>query len=147
MKIGSIFLVILISVVLFISCAEDTAKPDKEAETKTETQEKAPAEADDLGPFTVETADGTEIADASLEQVVEVIKSLDSDNFFLIMHNRDGFIQAMIEGDEFYVEYNDGTSQYSAAEYLSIDETVNVFSLYYRGDDSWLDIVEWEELE
>ena len=93
--------------------------------------------------YAVETADGTTIASASLEQVLEGIESLDEDNFFLILSHEGGFVQTAYSDGEYYVEYNEEGEQFAGTELLSLEDVTELFSLYYRGEEGWMDIVEW----
>lgn len=93
--------------------------------------------------YAVEMADGTTIASASLEQVLEGIESLDEDNFFLILSHEGGFVQTAYSDGEYYVEYNEEGEQFAGTELLSLEEVTELFSLYYRGEEGWMDIVEW----
>jgi hypothetical protein len=117
--------------VFVVSCAGDSSGDEA-------------AEVASYGPFDVETAVGDIVSSATLEQVVEGLESLDDDNFFLTMSHDNGFVQtAVSDDDRYYVEYNDGENQYAGVETLTRDEVIQLFSMYYRGDSEWKDIVEW----
>ena len=117
--------------VLVASCAGDSSSD-------------AAAEAASYGPFEVETAVDDIVSSATLEQVVAGLESLDEENFFLTMSHEGGFVQTAVGDDDlYYVEYNDDGDQYAGVEPITRDDVIRLFSMYYRGDSEWKDIVEW----
>ena len=125
--------VMLLSIGVLVSCGDDGPTVDAVAPG-------------DAAPFSLRMADGSEIEEATHQQLVEWLESLDSDNHFLVMSHRGGFVQTMTDGETFYVQYNLG-QHYEGVEYLDLDEITTLFSLYYQGDESWKEMVEWQEFE
>ena len=75
--------------------------------------------------------------------MVECINSLDDDNFFIILKNKEDFIQAAFSDGAFVVQYKEDGKQFSAEKVLTKEETIQLFKDYYQGKDNWKTEIVW----
>ncbi len=136
--------VIAAGAVALVSCGDDAPQEVTDAG---QTDPDAGPITRDGGPIALRNALGDETDDATLEQVLEELAALDDDNIFLVMSDTEYTVQAMIGDDLYHVEYLDGTGHFHSVEYATAEETAEVFTLYYREDPSWYDVLEWVEWE
>lgn len=99
----------------------------------------------DYGPFDLRDALDRETENATLDQLVSAVKNLSGDNFFLVMSHAEGFIQTMYTEEGFHVEYSHADGYFHGSDYLTEAELITLFSSYYQGDESWTELVDWEE--
>lgn len=96
--------------------------------------------------YTVETASGEIVEDPSLTKLLDMIKSLDDDNFFITLSHPDGFLQAAYSEDGFYAEYSGVNGYFGADKALTLKETLELFSNYYNNIENWKGNISWEEM-
>ncbi|MDZ7797031.1 MAG: hypothetical protein U5N56_08290 [Candidatus Marinimicrobia bacterium] len=95
----------------------------------------------------IELADGSIFKNVNEAQLLESFNSLDDDNFFIILSDRDGFIQAAFSEGNYIVQYNADDVQYEANDILTKETTLDIFKKYLLGDPEWRDGVEWTQWE
>ncbi len=93
--------------------------------------------------FSAELANGNTFDNISEEKMVECINSLDDDNFFIILKNKEDFIQAAFSDGDFVVQYKEDGKQFSAEKVLTKEETIQLFKDYYQGKDNWKTEIVW----
>ena len=93
--------------------------------------------------FSAELANGDTFDNISEEKMVECINSLDDDNFFIILKNKEDFIQAAFSDGNFVVQYKEDGKQFSAEKVLSKEETIQLFKDYYQKKDKWKTEIVW----
>ncbi|GLZ80249.1 hypothetical protein Afil01_50560 [Actinorhabdospora filicis] len=95
----------------------------------------------------------TSIAQPTPGRVEQVLRSLvaSGDDFAILATGDQHYVQtAVVPGQDVYfdLEYRDGSSDlhYVAADSRPIDEVVDVFLSYLRGDNTWRTRVEWKRV-
>ena len=111
--------------------------------SKTIPAEGAKKESKTATNFSVELANGDTFDNISEEKMVECINSLNDDNFFIILENKEDFIQAAFSDGNFVVQYKEDGKQFSAEKVLSKEETIQLFKDYYQGKDKWKTEIVW----
>ena len=97
--------------------------------------------------FSAELANGDTFDKISEAKMVECINSLDDDNFFITLSNKENFIQAAFSDGDFVVEYKENGQQFAAEKVLTKEETIQLFKDYYQGKDNWKKEIVWEKME
>lgn len=97
--------------------------------------------------FSVELANGDTFDKISEAKLVECINSLDDDNFFIILTNKEDFIQAAFSDGNFVVEYKENGQQFAAEKVLTKEETIQLFKDYYQEKDNWKKEIVWKKME
>ncbi len=92
----------------------------------------------DHSAFSIEMANGDAFENPSTEKLIELLKSLDDDNFFLILNSKRGFLQASTSEKGFIVQYSDDTGMFEAEAYFTFDMLNDIFEAY-------IDSKEWKE--
>ena len=111
--------------------------------SKTIPVEGAKKESKTVTTFSAELANGDTFDNISEEKMVECINSLDDDNFFIILKNKEDFIQAAFSDGDFVVQYKEDGKQFSAEKVLTKEETIQLFKDYYQGKDNWKTEIVW----
>ena len=111
--------------------------------SKTIPAEGAKKESKTATNFSVELANGDTFDNISEEKMVECINSLNDDNFFIILENKEDFIQAAFSDGNFVVQYKEDGKQFSAEKVLTKEETIQLFKDYYQGKDKWKTEIVW----
>lgn len=93
--------------------------------------------------FSVEMASGETFSNPSLNKLKASLKSLDDDNFFLILNSSKGFLQTTISEQGFIVQHNHGDGMFEANSYFTFEMLVDIFEKYlnnedWKGVDSWV---------
>lgn len=109
---------------------EDTKEP-KEADAEVSNNE-----------FSVEMANGETYGNPTIDKLKASLKSLDDDNFFLILSNNDGFIQTSTSDNVYIVQHNHGKGMFEAEDFFTFDELVDIFSAYLKKED-WKSKAKW----
>ncbi len=94
--------------------------------------------------FTIEMATGEIIKNPSIEQLEELLASLDDDNFFLSLSYEDGFIQTAYSENGFTIEYSNSDGYFVASELFDLEKVVQVFSKYMNEEKDWKTNIDWE---
>lgn len=92
--------------------------------------------------FSVEMASGEEYVKPTVDKLKASLKSLDDDNFFLILSSNDGFIQTSTSEKGFIVQHNHGKGMFEAEAYFTFDELVEIFTAYLKKGD-WKSKAKW----
>lgn len=136
----TVFAVIVIFTILLWSCGTIP-----EALQASEPSSAAPSvRAAGARPLNLELANGDYFKNAALKKVIESIESLDDDNFFFILSDDSGFLQAMFSDGLYYTEYQEQDRQYAASELLSKEEIIELATKYYNGEPGWNVGFTWE---
>ncbi len=93
--------------------------------------------------FSVELANGDTFDKISEAKMEECINCLNDDNFFIILKNKEDFIQAAFSDGNFVVQYKEDGRQFSAEKVLTKEETIQLFKDYYQGKDNWKKEIVW----
>lgn len=109
--------------------------------------DKAIEESETESNLSVELANGDTFDKISEAKLVECINSLDDDNFFIILNNKENFIQAAFSDGNFVVEYKEDGQQFAAEKVLTKEETIQLFKDYYQGKDNWKTEIVWKIME
>ena len=112
-----------------------------------ESNDGAKKEVKKVSNFSVELANGDTFDKVSEEKVVECINSLNDDNFFIILNDKDDFIQAAFSDGNFVAEYKENGQQFAAEKVLTKEETIQLFKDYYQGKDNWKKEIIWKKTE
>ena len=78
--------------------------------------------------FSAELANGDTFDRISEAKMVECINSLDDDNFFITLSNKEDFIQAAFSDGDFVVEYKEDGQQFAAEKVLTKEETCLLYT-------------------
>ena len=90
--------------------------------------------------FSVEMADGSTYGNPTVEKLTASLRSIDEDNFFLILNSDNGFIQTTISDRGYIVQYNEGKGMFEAESYFTLDKVIEIFKVYLnKGDWQALD--------
>ena len=122
-------------------------KAEFEQLSKTIPVDGAKKEVKTLSNFSVELANGDTFDKVSEEKMVECINSLNDDNFFIILNDKDDFIQAAFSDGNFVTEYKENGQQFAAEKVLTKEETIQLFKDYYQGKDNWKKEIVWKKVE
>ncbi len=107
----------------------------------------AKKESETTSKFSAELANGDTFDKISEAKMVECINSLDDDNFFITLSNKEDFIQAAFSDGDFVVEYKEDGQQFAAEKVLTKEETIQLFKDYYQGKDNWKKEIVWGKME
>ena len=92
----------------------------------------------DHSDFSIEMASGDKYENPSKEKLTELLKSLNDDNFFLILNSKSGFLQASTSEKGYIVQYSDDAGMFEAEAYFTFDMLADIFEAY-------IDSKEWKE--
>lgn len=118
-----------------------TEIPDDKPTEKPQTKGKI----DDNGVykgFSVEMANGETYENPSIGMLKKSLKSLDDDNFFLILNSKEGFLQTTISEKGYIVQQNHGEGMFEAESFFTYEKLVEIFTEYLKGGD-WKEMDKW----
>lgn len=101
--------------------------PGKGKNEKEEKVEKVSAERSE---FSIEMANGETFASPDNDQLIKGLKSLDDENFYLILNSDGGFLQTTTSDKGYIVQYSNGEQMYEAEEYFKIEKVIEIFKAY-----------------
>ena len=107
----------------------------------------AKKESETTSKFSAELANGDTFDKISEAKMVECINSLDDDNFFITLSNKEDFIQAAFSDGDFVVEYKEDGQQFAAEKVLTKEETIQLFKDYYQEKNNWKEEIVWKKVE
>ncbi len=107
----------------------------------------AKKESETTSKFSAELANGDTFDKISEAKLVECINSLDDDNFFIILKDKDDFIQAAFSDGNFVVEYKETGQQFAAEKVITKEETIQLFKDYYQEKNNWKEEIVWKKVE
>lgn len=100
---------------------------------------------DDFSDFTIEMANGDKIEKPSKEKLVDLLKTLDDDNFFLILNGKNGFLQTSTSDNGFIVQYSENETMKEAEEYFNMDQLKEIF-IVYLSNGNWKEKANWVDM-
>ena len=95
--------------------------------------------------FSIEMANGDTIKSPSIKKLKKGIKSLNDDNFYLILNHKDDYIQTAYSAKGYTAEYQDKTGHYEASKLLSQEKVISLFTAYLNKDANWKDSYGWDK--
>ena len=114
---------------------------DQVAEEKIENK----AEKIDFSQFSIEMANGDKYESPSIEKLTNLLKTLDDDNFFLILNSSKGFMQTSTSDKGYIVQYSENDKMQEAEEYFNMDQLIDIFTTYIKGDN-WKEKAKWVDM-
>jgi hypothetical protein len=99
----------------------------------------------DHSEFSIEMASGDIYNKPTTEKLVELLKSLNDDNFFLILNSKLGFLQASTSEKGYIVQYSDDSGMFEAEAYFTMEMLVDIFKAYIDGG-KWKENAKWIEM-
>lgn len=106
----------------------------KEIPGENSVEETTPAKTDH-SEFSIEMANGDKYEKPSTEKLKELLKTLDDDNFFLILNSKDGFLQTTTSENGYIIQYSDEGGMFEAEEYFELKKMIDIFVAYIdKGD-------------
>lgn len=99
----------------------------------------------DHSKFSIEMANGDKFDQPTKQKLVELLKTLNDDNFFLILNSETGFLQASTSEKGYIVQYSDDEGMFEAEAYFTIDMLTEIFELYID-NGNWKDKAKWIEM-
>ena len=99
----------------------------------------------DHSKFSIEMANGDTFEKPSIDKLKELLKSLDDDNFFLILNSNTGFLQASTSEKGYIVQYSDDAGMFEAEAYFTFDMLTDIFEAYIRSKN-WKEKAVWVEM-
>lgn len=95
----------------------------------------------------IETASGSDIQNASVEQLEKSLAGLGGSNDFLILIDGDNYIQCAGSKDGFIAEYQDSTGHYGSAPGLSAETIKDMFTSYLSRTERWKGLTAWSVVD
>jgi hypothetical protein len=92
--------------------------------------------------FSVEMASGETYENPTIEKLKASLKSINDDNFFLILNSKEGFLQTTISEKGYIVQHNHGGGMFEAESFFTFDKLVEIFSAYLK-DEDWKGMDKW----
>ncbi|MCD4833386.1 MAG: hypothetical protein K8R31_06290 [Bacteroidales bacterium] len=116
-------------------------------ETKpAESPEETKSTKSDRSAFSIEMANGDIYEKPSTEKLKELLKSLNDDNFFLILNCKEGFLQTTTSEKGYIVQYSDDSGMFEAEDYFTFEMLVDIFVAYIDNDNTWKSKAKWGEM-
>ncbi len=100
----------------------------------------------DRSAFSIEMANGDTYEKPSTEKLKELLKSLNDDNFFLILNCKEGFLQTTTSEKGYIVQYSDDNGMFEAEDYFTFEMLVDIFVAYIDNDNAWKSKAKWGEM-
>ena len=92
----------------------------------------------DHSEFSIEMANGDKYENPTTEKLKELLKTLDDDNFFLILNSKNGYMQTSTSDKGYIVQYSDDDGMFEAEAYFNMEMLVDIFKAY-------IDVENWKE--
>lgn len=99
----------------------------------------------DHSEFSIEMANGDTFENPSNKKLNELLKTLNDDNFFLILNSKTGFLQASTSEKGYIVQYSDDKGMYEAEAYFTFEMLTSIFNAYINKED-WKSKAKWVEM-
>ncbi len=109
------------------------------------TEETKPTKSDH-SEFSIEMANGDTYEKPTTEKLKELLKSINDDNFFLILNSKDGFLQTTTSEKGYIVQYSDDNGMLEAENYFTFEMLIDIFVAYINKDDTWKSKAKWGEM-
>jgi len=134
----------------FVYGISDIARSEFEQGSKEipgdEVVEEAKPVSSDHSDFSIEMANGDTFEKPSTEKLKELLKSLNDDNFFLILNSKQGFLQTTTSEKGYIVQYSDDNGMFEAEAYFTFEMLVDIFAAYIDNDNAWKSKAKWLEM-
>ncbi len=91
----------------------------------------------------IELASGNQFRNVDEAKLSESFNSIDDDNFYMILSDKDDFVQAAYSDGNYVVEYSIGGVQYGADKVLPKETAYKILKKYLLGETDWREGVEW----
>jgi hypothetical protein len=98
----------------------------------------------DYDEFSIEMANGDIFKAPNPEKLNEFLKSLNDDNFFLILNYNDIFLQASTSEKGYIVQYSDDSGMFEAEAYFTFEMLTDIFQLYIDKNTTWKEKAKWQ---
>ena len=92
--------------------------------------------------FSVEMGNGDTYKEPNIKKILELLKTLNDDNFFLILNSNNGFLQASTSEKGYVVQYSDDDGMFEAEEYFTLEMLNEIFTAYINNAD-WKAKAKW----
>lgn len=102
-------------------------------------------EKDGHSGFSIEMANGETYENPSTEKLIESLKSLNDDNFFLTLNSKDGFLQTSTSEKGYIVQYSNHEGMFEAEAYFTIEMLLEIFKAYID-NGNWKEKATWVEM-
>jgi len=117
----------------------DFSRAEFEEGSTTALDEVASVDVKDHSGFSIEMANGEIIENPTTEKLEESLKTLNDENFYLILNRDNGFLQTSTSDQGYIIQYSDQSGMYEAEEYFNHDRMIEIFVAY-------IDDLDWKEL-
>ena len=117
----------------------------KEIPEEASVEETKPVKSDHSG-FSIEMASGDTYEKPTTEKLKELLKSLNDDNFFLILNSKNGFLQASTSEKGYIVQYSGDNGMFEAEAYFTFDMLIDIFEAYIDNNATWKSKAKWVEM-
>jgi hypothetical protein len=111
-----------------------TSNPDKENKVSIDHSE-----------FSIEMANGDKYENPTTDKLLELLKTLNDDNFFLILNSSAGYLQTSTSEKGYIVQYSDDTGMFEAEAYFTMKMVIDIFKAYIDGS-KWKENAKWIEM-
>ena len=95
----------------------------------------------------IETASGFQKDEIDQEELLSNLRGMDRGNDYLILTDRDDYIQCALSDGGFLAEYQDGSGHYSSDDTLNSEMIEKIFTSYLAGDGEWKTLTTWSPEE
>lgn len=93
--------------------------------------------------FSIEMANGENIDAPTINRLNTSLKTIDEDNFFLILKKENGFLQTAISEKGFIVQYSEGKGLFETTSYFTMEKLTEIFGAYLKAEN-WKAMGEWQ---
>ena len=95
--------------------------------------------------FSIDMASGETFENPSTEKLVELLKTLNDDNFFLTLNSKNGFMQTSTSEKGYIVQYSNNDGMFEAESYFTMDMLIDIFKAYIEAGN-WKEKATWVEM-
>ena len=121
----------------------DISKEEFEQGSKEITGEnKEEKKASDHSAYSIEMASGDIYENPTTEKMIELLKSLNDDNFYLILNSEEGFMQTSTSDQGYIVQYSHDDGMFEAEAYFTMEMLIDIFTAYID-NGNWKDKANW----
>ncbi|HAF30976.1 MAG TPA: hypothetical protein DCG75_18210 [Bacteroidales bacterium] len=99
----------------------------------------------DYAEFSIEMASGDTYEKPGIDKLKELLKSLNDDNFFLILTSNDGFLQTTTSEKGYIVQYSDDSGMFEAESIFTLEKVTDIFVLYMNKGE-WKSKAKWNNM-
>ncbi len=95
--------------------------------------------------FSIEMASGDTFQKPTTDKLKELLKSLNDDNFFIILNGKSGFLQASTSEKGYIIQYSDDSGMFEAEAYFTEAMMIDIFVVYID-KGNWKEKAKWVEM-